>query len=283
LCNQKYLSDCGKYPSGWVKVLSERKKTGDEFDLATIPKKQFTVSLNQNTKIYHIRSYDDIVKLAHSYVFPYHYDGEGYYVKTMKTFSKLKTKILSEIDELEKEFTTEMQRIENESEASDDDVYFSCSRSVITKLYDKNLREIVFTPQCQTVKTNRKNITIDLKVPRVYEIEVIIKKKLLELDDIDMKIKSIEPSDKIDFNKLRDDGYHAIETHPELYVWYNKFYPDRHDHDSKPDVNYTSLFTYFQWLICPQLIVLNWCFETITEKPFDVDIYDVIMILNNLT
>ncbi len=216
------------------------------------------MTLKENTKIFHIHCVGDVRKFEEMYFRSTPYTELPLYITKFQEFS-------NELEKLQEEFDAEMKKILDESAETDSDVYFRCSKTVTVKLYDRQLNEIVFEPQKATIHRKAGNKTIPLKTPRVCELDKEIKKVINLWDDyLERQVMDrVWRYQYIDYNQLRRDGYHGIEIHPEIANWLNK----REDHyfeDEKPILNF------IDWLSFPQLIVINWCVDTVQVEPFDI-------------
>jgi hypothetical protein len=265
LSNSKYRSWCGSYESPWIRKLIEiDKECQEKFGTYDKPDyNKYIVTLKQDAKIFNIRCVGDVHDLKNKYSYIEMDDIND--INEIESQNKL-------LEEIDSQIYEEMQRIMNEAEDTQDDVYFNCSKTQIVKLYDRKIKEIVFAPQQLTITRKSDTKTKSMKIPKIWELDLKIKQKIKDLDSIN---KNKKISLCIDYNKMRREGYHGIEIHSEFSDWIYKHSNTNIDTKTGKSYRYfhrnDNIMHFFGWLSFPQLIVLNWCFDKIEKHPFNLD------------
>lgn len=220
--------------------------------------------MKPSTKIFHIHSIDDVYQLKREYG----YTRDDYVSQGYQKMLQDQTDMIQEIVAIEERIENEMNRIRQQAEDEDGDVVFNCSKTVVTKLYDRQTDKIVFEPQFQTIERKKKpSRKIPLAEPLIYILQNELRSQKNILDKLNTKIKDMKENQLnncVNYNKMRKDGYYGIEIHPDFSEFINT---TEHTDDRFVD--------FFRWLSFPQLIVLNWCFETIDEELLDLSTYKI--------
>lgn len=261
-CREGVRSYDNKYESPWIRYCVKnclyKLKYGPDYEKSRIVLNKYTVTFKEHTRIFHIRCVGDLNKFKEMYFRETPYTEFPNYLTKFQEFSNT-------LEKLQEEFDAEMKTILDESAETEGDVYFKCSKTVTVKLYDRQLNEIVFEPQKATIHRKAGDKKIPLKIPRVCELDTEINKTInLWEDYMERQVMDrVWQYQRIDYNQMRQDGYHGIEIHPEIVNWI-------HRHENKHFEDEHALLRFIKWLSFPQLIVINWCIDTVQVKPFDI-------------